>query len=215
MTAEGVRVDKNVPYMSSVKNVPGIFAKIKGAGTPPKFTTEFLRANLGFPSSNDRTVIRVLKALGFLSPDSVPTARYNEFRDVSGSGRAIAAGLREGWSEVFLSNRTANYLSATQLTELFKNVTGAGEAVAVKMATTFKALASLTAASDWVEATPSALEPALESPDAAAPAGGAATVPPPSGPLLLHHDIHIHLPATSDVSVYTAIFRAIRSELRD
>lgn len=29
----------------------------------------------------------------------------------------------------------------------------------------------------------------------------------------LHHDVHIHLPATNDVSVYRAIFQAIKAEL--
>jgi hypothetical protein len=29
----------------------------------------------------------------------------------------------------------------------------------------------------------------------------------------LHHDIHIHLPPTSDVAVYRAIFQAMKSEL--
>jgi hypothetical protein len=29
----------------------------------------------------------------------------------------------------------------------------------------------------------------------------------------LHHDIHIHLPPTNDVSVYRAIFQAIKAEL--
>ena len=40
---------------------------------------------------------------------------------------------------------------------------------------------------------------------------------PPSpehrGILTLSHDIHLHLPPTSDVSVYRAIFQAMKSEL--
>jgi hypothetical protein len=200
--------------MTSAKNLASIFTKIKGAGTPPKFTNEFLKANLGFPSSNDRTVIRVLKALGFLSADSVPTSRYNEFREGTKSGRAIVAGLREGWSSVFLSNQRAYEHSATQMTELFKNVTGSGEAVATKMATTFKGLASLASPADWTE------QPSLGTPrkdEDAEPLVVNATPAQPSerGRLSLHLDVHVHLPATSDVSVYTAIFRALRSELLD
>lgn len=194
----------DIPYMSSAKNLPAILAKIKAAGTPPKFTHEFLKANLGFPSSNDRAVIGVLKALGFLSADSTPTARYNDFRNDDRSGSAMATGLREGWSEVFLSDEKAYERTSSQLTELFKNVTGSGEAVATKMATTFKAL---TAVADWKSATAPAVgtEPQESSAEREAAALGVS----------LHHDVHIHLPATSDVSVYTAIFRAIRSELVD
>jgi hypothetical protein len=203
-----------IPYMTSAKNLSAILGKIKGAGTPPKFTNEFLKANLGFPSSNDRTVIRVLKALGFLSADSVPTPRYNEFREGGKSGRAIVAGLREGWSSVFLSDQRAYERSPAQLTELFKNVTGAGEAVATKMATTFKGLASLASLADWADSA----APETRTIDGdVEPTGAVVDAIPMSGrgQLSLHHDVHVHLPATSDVSVYTAIFRALRSELLD
>jgi hypothetical protein len=79
-------MDKTFPYMASAKNLPAILAKIKSAGAPPKFTYEFLKSNLGFASSSDRTVIGVLKALGFLSGDGTPTGRYNEFRGEATSG---------------------------------------------------------------------------------------------------------------------------------
>src|SRR4051794_25141487 len=111
--------------MTSTKNLPNILGKIKSAGTPPKFTLDFLRQNLGFPSSSDRAVIAVLKGLGFLNGDGSPLARYNEFRDDSRSGRAMSAGLREGWAEIFLSDQRANERSNTELVELFKSVSGA------------------------------------------------------------------------------------------
>lgn len=197
---------KNFPYMSSAKNLPEILAKIRGAGTPPKFTFEFLKSNLGFTSSNDRTVIGVLKGLGLLAPDSTPTDRYNQFRDGAKSGAALATGLREGWAEVFLSDQRANERAPAQLVELFKGVAGVGEAVAKKMATTFKVLAQQA---DWTNDQPSSVDAAplpVESAGTPVP-----TLSPPG--LTLHHDIHVHLPPTSDVAVYTAIFRALRSEL--
>jgi hypothetical protein len=43
-----------------------------------------------------------------------------------------------------------------------------------------------------------------------APAGVAVQ---PAGALTLSHDIHLHLPPTSDVAVYRAIFQAMKSEL--
>jgi hypothetical protein len=198
----------DMPYMVSAKNLKAIFAKIKAAGTPPKFTREFLASNLGFQSSNDRAVIGVLKALGFLNADGVPTARYNEFRDQNRSGVAMAVGLRDGWSAVFLSDERANERSVGELKELFKNVTGKGEAVAEKLATTFK---NLTDVATWDAVNPLPADLPTE------PTGEAQGTP--AGPeimgLRLHHDIHIHLPPTSDVAVYSAIFRALRTELLD
>jgi hypothetical protein len=189
--------------MTSTKNLSAILDKITSAGAPPRFSHEFLKT-LGFTSSNDRTVIKVLKALGFLSGDGTPTERYNEFRNPSRSGAALAGGLREGWSDIFLADQQAPGRSSTELVGLFKNVTGKGDSVAQKMATTFKALADradFAAAPDVLVAEPAPDPQRTERPE---PVG-----------VLLHHDVHIHLPPTSDVAVYTAIFRALRAELLD
>jgi len=195
----------DVPYLLSVKNLGSILDKIKGAGTPPKFTNEFLRNNLGFTSSADRGVIKILKQLGFLSADSIPTPRYNEFRNDAQSRQALAIGIREGWPQVFLSDQKAPERSASQLKELFKNVTGAGESVAEKMASTFKSLAERA---DWSTTVSAPQQVQVADPEVRVPAREVPNV-------ALHHDVHIHLPATSDVSVYSAIFRAMKAELLD
>ena len=203
----------DLPYMLGIKNLDSMLDKIKTAGTPPKFTVDFLKTSLGFTSSSDRGVIKVLRTLGFLASDGVPTARYNEFRQSSTSGRAMAAGLREGWAPIFLADQQAHTRTSTQLKEVFKNVTGKAEAVAEKMATTFKALAQKA---DF--AAPAAL-PSLREHDTTdhgekEVVGGKRPSSTRSG-VALHHDIHIHLPPSSDVAVFTAIFRALREELLD
>ena len=91
-------------------------------------------------------MIKVLKQAGFLASDGSPTPRYNEFRSSSTGGKALADGLREGWAPIYLADQRAHEKSAAQLTDIFKSVTGQGEAVARKMASTFKALASKA---DW------------------------------------------------------------------
>lgn len=204
----------DIPYMPSVKNLDAILAKIRKAQTPPKFTYDFLHSNLGFKSSNDRAVIKVLKQLGFLRSDSRPTARYNDFRSEKGKSRALAEGLREGWSEVFLSDQEAHKRSTGELKEILKNVTGKSESVAEKMATTFNALCD--------HADFGALGEEPEEPDLSEEDGEEESYREPrpprdirGGELALHNDIHVHLPTTSDVAVYTAIFRALREELVD
>lgn len=201
---------KDIPYLASIKNLSSILDKIKVAQTPPKFTYEFLKSNLGFPSSSDRGVIQVLKALGFLSDDSTPTARYNEFRATNTSRKAMAAGLREGWSDIFLSDQFAYTRTPTELKSTFKNVTGKSEAVSEKMATTFKALADMA---DFSVSEP-IIVPANEVKSTIVESE---RIPEsmPRGSLSLRNDIHIHLPPTTDVAVYSAIFKALREELLD
>ena len=209
----------DIEYMVSVSNLPDIMAKIRSAGTPPKFTHDFLKSNLGFGSSNDRAVIKLLKALGFLTADGTPTARYNAYRGAE-PGKAVAAGLREGWAPFFLSDQKVYEKTSGQIQAIAKNATGAGDAVATKMASTFKSLADLAdfaapaddfkgAATEEDTDTPEGQEVSLEDKPP--------FVPPPArehpGILTLSHDIHLHLPPTSDVSVYRAIFQAMKSEL--
>lgn len=204
----------DLPYMATIKNLGDILDRVKSAGTPPKFTHSFLTDTLGFKGSGDRGAIKILKQLGMLNADGVPTSRYNEFRQAGSSGRVLAQGLREGWADVFLANQDAHQMSASQLTDIMKNVTGKGEAVARKMATTFKALSDHA---DWNAAE---VVQTVQPSDVAGE--GLSDLPAPgtqagvrTGGLRLHSDVHIHLPITSDVSVYTAIFRALREELVD
>lgn len=204
----------DLPYMPSVTNVSKILDRIKEAATPPKFTHEFLKANLGFGASNDRSVIKVLKAMGFLTADGTPTAAYNEFRGTN-SGAAIADGLRKAYSPLFLSDERVYAKSGAELQGLVKNASGAGDAVAKKIATTFRAFADRA---DWDASptTPTSAEGDELVSDAPIPdLASTPGVQAPTGPAAfrLHHDIHIHLPPTSDVSVYRAIFQAMKSEL--
>lgn len=211
MQANGGYVADEVPYMMQVGNIPAIFAKIRSAGTPPKFTHDFLSSALGFKGSGDRGVIKLLRSMGFLTSDGTPTSRYNDYRSSLEGGRAIADGLREAYPGVFLADTGAHERSTTELTEIFKRVSGKGEASALKMASTFKAVAAL---GDW---TARETQPVASG---ATPSAGEAEPERPARPaakstLSLHHDVHIHLPTTSDVSVYTAIFRALKDELLD
>ena len=200
-----------IVYMNTSGNIAAIFEKIRSAGAPPKFTHEFLKSNLGFASSNDRGVIKIMKQLGFLDESSIPQPRYHEYRDTSKSEMVMAAGLREGWSEVFLSDQAAYDKSATQLKAIFQSITGKGEAVAEKMASTFKALCALA---DFSAAHVESPAHPADAPSDEVPVPPVPTpTPGGAGAVALHQDVHVHLPATTDVAVFTAIFLALREEL--
>jgi hypothetical protein len=205
-----------IPYMTQVGNISAILNKIQAAGAPPKFTHDFLSSTLGFSSSGDRGIIKLLREMGFLSSDNTPTARYNDFRSTSEGPRVLADGLRQAYPGIFLADTLANTRTTTDLNEIFKRVSGKGEAVAKKMAATFKTLAALA---DWTQPPTSGSDSAAASDSMAAlinssPVGRSGNVAGGTG-LSLHHDVHIHLPASSDVAVYTAIFRALKDELLD
>ena len=78
-------------YLTSTKNVEGIFNAIQSAKAPPTFTQRFLE-DLGFKGNADRLIVNVLKALGFLSADGTAYA--------ASIGDSVLAGGREDGREV-------------------------------------------------------------------------------------------------------------------
>ncbi len=131
----------------------------------------------------------------------------------------MAAGLREGWADVFLSDEKAYEKNTTQLKAMFQSLTGKGEAVAEKMASTFKALCTIAdfSGSSRTTHTTTTSSTAGESDGSGgdAPTNDSRVTSGNGRMVSLHSDVHIRLPPTTDVAVYTAIFRGLREELLD
>src|SRR6476659_6804175 len=106
-------------YMHSVKNLAAVFAAIREAGVPDRFTHEFLK-QLGFTSSGDRSVIPVMRSLRFLDDGRTPTDRYKRYRDPSIGGAVMAEALRDAYSDLFKIKETAQTMSSTELKGAFK-----------------------------------------------------------------------------------------------
>ena len=213
-------MDTDVPYLPSVKNVVPILEAIQKAGAPEAFNKDFL-ADLGFTSSNDRPIIRVLKFLSFLDSSSKPQNAYREFMDGTKAKAVLASRLRSAYDDLFTSDKAAHTKSAQALTGWFKTKTGVGEASAEKMATTFRALAqyadfSATTAEPALPATPPQIEPDPEIEVDPKPEVHQKHHQKPrtiEANLGLVYRIEVHLPDTQNLDTYRAIFRAIREEL--
>lgn len=205
-------MDTNVPYLVSVSNLPKILDAIQKAGVPEVFNLDFLK-DLGFTSSNDRPIIKVLKYLGMLDSSGRPQTAYREFVDHTKAKGVLAVRLRTAFDDLYLSDKDAHTKSAEQLKGWFKTKTGASDAVAKKTATQFKALASYAdfSAVPLAEAKPPS-ELKLDVPPATA-----LDLPPRAAPDLkglgLVYRLEIHLPDTQNIETFRAIFRALREEL--
>src|SRR5436309_1965064 len=129
-------------YVYTVKNLPQMFEAIEKAHVPPRFTYGFLRT-LGFKSTNDRAFVNVLKGLGFLDANSVPTTAYKEYRDKNAAKVVLARQIRQAYKGLFMADENAGDLAIDALKGKFATLTGKDEAVLKKMASTFKALGGL------------------------------------------------------------------------
>lgn len=197
------------PYMVSNNKIEPIFKKIQSAAIPPKFTNEVLK-NLGFSSSNDRAIIPLLKRLNFLSDDGVPTEYYADLKDPKISKQRIGQQIKELYNELFAIDTNIQNASDDEIKGAIGRVTGKEEKYVNRYFATFKSLCdsakfegSVLKKEDRADKT--------ERPDTRGK--GETGEPLARKATEFHYNIQIHLPATTEIAVYNAIFKSLRDNL--
>ena len=208
-------------YALRVTSIGKLLEEIKKAAVPPRFSQEFL-TGLGFTSSNDRLLIPVLKGVGFLDQSGVPTEVYKEYRDPTKSRKILGRQIRTAYSGLFELNTEAQGLSGAELKGKISSLTSQGENVVKNMAATFIAL---TAEADFADSIAGPITDSVsgqthrlrksstEMPEVDSPALPPSTVAPKPSGIAFSHTLYINLPATRDVAVYDAIFKALKEHL--
>ncbi len=88
-------------YTQVYGQIPDFFAKVQEGQAPSTFTQQHLK-DIGFPSSNYRAFIPLLKAIGFLTPSGTPTDRYHAYRDKSQARAVLGAAIKEAYADLFV-----------------------------------------------------------------------------------------------------------------
>lgn len=204
-------------YLTSTKNLESIFNSIIGAKAPERFTTKFL-ADLGFKSSTDRLFVGILKALGFLEEGGQPTQRYYEFLDQSQSKNILAIGIEEAYEDLFNLNKDAQNMSNEDVKNKLKTLTQGqkSDRVIEQMAMTFRALCSYA---DWTnrdsksENVINSLENDNEKIEKISSVSNNENDKATTNNMNLHYNIQIHLPETTNMAVYDAVFQSLKKHL--
>lgn len=196
-------------YLISLKNLPAILQKIVDGAPPDIFNLEHLEG-LGFTSSTDRSVIPLLKDLGFLTPDGRPTQRYRDYRDKSRSKRIMSEALREAYGDLFHINENLSKSDRDAIVGKFKSVHGTTDIVAERQAGTFLALADLADLQNKPGDAPAIKAPEVKPDDHVDRGAGGRTK---SRDVSLNYRIEIHLPPTKDIEIYNSIFKSLKEHL--
>ena len=198
-------------YLTSVKNCDGVMNSILGARAPERFTNKFLEHS-GYKSSNDRLITGVLKALGLLGETGEPTQRYYDFLDQTQSKKILAVGIQEAYEDLFNLNKDAQNLSQDEVKNKLKTLTQGqkGDRVIENMARTFKTLCDYA---DWSENLDSqSSEEEVQHQDSVKEENVHPSIEK-TGEFGLHYNIQIHLPETTNMAVYDAIFQSLKKHL--
>jgi Family of unknown function (DUF5343) len=205
-----------LPYVQSYGNITKVLNKIKAASTPPRFTVDYLATTLDMSGGGARPLIPFLKRTGFLGSDGIPTELYKTFRNPAQSGAAVAQALRTGYRKLYEANEYVHEAKDSDLRGLIVQVTGqANDSTIVKSVFgSFKALKAMADFSGQAEQPAESMtDDGKEETEPVTPAViGTGT----SRGVNLSYTINLHLPPTSDVAVFNAIFKSLREHiLRD
>lgn len=203
--------EAKVPYVTSYGSISKALEKIKQAATPAKFTQDFLATKLGLKGGSPKPVIPFLKRVGFLASDGSPTELYKRFRNPVEAESAAFQALRTGFRPLYEANEYAHDLSDTDLRGLIVSQTGldGSSSTVASILGSFKALRAF--AGDSTDAGEDAGAEDNEEEDFGDDDASHNEVN--LGGIALGYTINLNLPATSDIAVFNAIFKAIRENL--
>lgn len=200
-------------YTQAYGSLGDFFSKIRDAQAPDKFTQQILK-DLGFKSNNHRPFIPLMKALGFLTADGVPTKRYNDYRNHSLSKRVMGEALKDAYSDLFLIKSHPKEQDRELIEGKFKSYHNVSDNVAKLMSKTFFSLLSLAELDfDDKKLQGEKIQKRVDEKVEKEHASHKSSIPINTNGLGLHYNIQIHLPATKDVEVYNAIFKSLKEHL--
>lgn len=204
----------------SYTTVPGkigaLLEKIRGVGIPPKATVQWMK-QVGFTSSNDSSLLTVLKQVGLIDGSSTPTARWQSYRGANHK-RVLGDAIREGYKELFAVYPDAWKRTQQELEHVFSTSSSAGKQVIGKTVTTFK---NLCANAEFAETTggggheihtTSPLHAAVSSGARQGEVTGAPKANAALGPSV-HIDIQVHISPESTPEQIDQIFKSMSKHL--
>jgi hypothetical protein len=203
-------VQIDYPYMISNNKIGPILESIKNATKPNKFTHQLLK-QMGYASSNDRAIIPLLKRLDFLTDDGTPTEYYSRLKDSTDHSYVLAEKIREAYSELFSINTNIHKASDEEIKGAFSRITGKDEKSVNRFFATFKTIVNL-AKFDNLSLHTKPTYTSTHTPESIKKEEQIIDIPKSLQPQF-HYNIQIHLPPTTDISVYNAIFKSLKENL--
>jgi hypothetical protein len=193
------------PYILTTGSLKKFLENIPKIGTPPKITQPIL-PSLGFKSTADRPIVKILSFIGFINENHEPTEAYRDFKVATKAGSVMAEALRK--ADLFQIYPDACQQDDKALKDFFTSTTDAGEQVVMRTVDTFKVLCS------FAEFKAISVEEKREGEEKKGQGEGEEKLKPSVATgFALNVNIQITLPLTDDASVYDKIFKAIKDNL--
>lgn len=203
-------------YTTTPKKIEAFLDKIQEVGVPSKATQAWL-TSIGFTSTNDRSLLSIMRQIGFVDSTGKPTAAWEEFR--GGNRKALAKAIEQGYQPMYAVYSNAHKRSSAELESIVKSTAPKlGKDAVNRILSTFRALVEIA---DFDGAHSGPVGNDLVSPNGhldepvsvAQPA--AAVVQRLGSGVTINVNVQLTLPETTDATVYEKLFAAMREHLLD
>ncbi len=211
---------KELPYLSSYKNVGLLFEKIASAKIPEAFVQKYLYETLGLKSVGDRQLIPLLRSMGLIDQTGKPTSEYSKLKNNLLARGAIAEGIKKAYTPLFAANEKANTLTLPELKGLVAQVAGSDTDTTNKIAGTLNALfkiadfSKISSVSGSTLATDENDEENDEDDDNKDKSNNTKVRGKKQMQPEFHYNIQIHLPTNATEETYLNIFNALRKSFQ-
>ena len=193
--------------------VPGklrlLLNKIRTVGVPRNVDAKWLKT-LGFTSSNDKSLIGILKFIGMVDPSGIPTSVWSKYRGTD-YREVLGIAVRQGYAD-FAVYPDANKRPNSELDHVFSTSSSGGKQVIDKTIQTFKALVAEAVFSEGSETDLHVETRPLHTPAALPDATQTNTQATSSGPTL-HIDIQIHVSPEASAEQIDKIFESMAKHI--
>jgi hypothetical protein len=198
------------PYTTVPGKLSKLLSKIREVGVPTKATSQWLKS-VGFTSSNDPSLLTVLRYVGLLDDTGAPTDKWRNYRGAQ-HGQVLANAIRQSYAKLFSVYPDAHSRSSSDVENVVSTVSNAGKQVVTKTVRTFQVLCS--AADFSATGQIDQLHQDLANHDTG-------TTQPPKGNLSggdgvtpsLHINIQVHISPDATVEQIDQIFKSMAKHL--
>jgi len=189
-------------YVYVAKHINDVLAKVRDTGRPDKLNNDYMQHVWLLKDAKMSAVLDILKDMGFVDGNGIPTELYAEYQNPSLSKKALAKGLKKAYPELFKAYPNAHKLEKETIIGYFKQRTGAEKAVLDKIVTTFTTFCSLADFSTEAVPPSSTHESVTEEPK-----------PSTSTLIPITMNIQIVIPSDATTEQYDRIFSSIKKFL--
>jgi len=195
-------------YMANPARIRELLHKIQTVGVLEKLTSQSL-STLGFRSSNDRPLIKVMKAIGFISGTGEPTDRWQRYRNTQIAGTVLAEGIGDHYAELYKFYPDAHIRDNEALRNFFSTHTKVSSSTLNLIVLTFKTLSELADFTSFPIPSISAEKGATESGRQV----DSTLIPREKTGYTININIQLALPSDAKKETFEAFFESMKKHL--